>query len=58
VPVIKILGGLMKEKIEQAVLKIMDDLSDRSGFDLGGLDEEIIEEIKTTWIGLIEKALQ
>ena len=48
----------MKEKIEQAVLKIMDDLSDRSGFDLGGLDEEIIEEIKTTWIGLIEKALQ
>jgi len=47
----------VEDRIEQAVLKIMDDLSDRSGFDLDGVDEEIIEEIKISWIDIIKKTI-
>ena len=43
---------------ELIVNEILADLSDRKGFDIYELDEDIQEEIKQTWIGIIEKHLK
>lgn len=36
---------------------IWSDICDRSGFDLGGLDDDIQEEIYNAWLGHIRKAM-
>lgn len=38
----------------KAVKRIMADLSDRSGFELDALDEDIQNEIRQKWIDIIE----
>jgi hypothetical protein len=40
---------------ELVVKKIMEDLNGRKGFDLRILPDEIQDEIKETWIGIVEK---
>ncbi len=38
----------------ESMLLIRKDLSGRSGFDLDSLDDEVLEEILQTWVGIIE----
>lgn len=48
----------MSDKVIEKIIKaIWNDLCDRSGYDLGCLDEEIQEEIKETWRKKIAKAI-
>ena len=48
-----------EDKYENAVNAIIDDLSDRRGLrhEWDNIDEDIQDEIRETWRGLIEKAL-
>lgn len=38
----------------ESMLEIRDDLSGRSGFDLGQIDEDTIEEMLQEWVQIIE----
>jgi hypothetical protein len=43
------------EKAKLIVKEIMEELSDRKGFDLYELDDDILEEIKERWIAIVIK---
>ena len=43
------------EKAKLIVKEIMGELSGRKGFDLYGLDDEILDEIEENWIAIVMK---
>lgn len=50
--------ALNRPGLPYAIVKgIWDDMSDRSGFDLGALDNELRSEIQCAWMEIVRKAL-
>lgn len=39
--------------VAQIVERLLGDLNDRSGFDIGGLPDEVLDEIRAEWTRII-----